>query len=73
MKAVDHDIRYLASTKYLAIEYKATIEEGELIAVTDQVFTTAADASFANNPDKRSGEGYIFKLFGGAIDWSSRK
>lgn len=31
------------------------------------------DACFANGPDRRSAEGYTFKLFGGMIEWASRK
>ena len=73
LKAVDHNIYYLVSNKYLTIEYKAENKNGELIAVTDKVFTAAADASYENNPDRRSEEEHIFKLFRGAINWSSRK
>lgn len=32
-----------------------------------------ADASYAKYPDRKSGEGYTFRLFGGLIDWASRK
>ena len=32
-----------------------------------------ADTSYANSPDRRSMEGYAFKLFNGIINWSSRK
>jgi hypothetical protein len=38
-----------------------------------QVFEGTADAFFANDLDRRSAEGYIFKLFGGMIDWAVRK
>ena len=68
IKVVDHNICYLVLNKYLTIEFKVENEDGELIAVTDKVFTVAADASYRNNPDKRSGEGHIFKLFKGAIN-----
>ena len=37
------------------------------------VFEAMADASYANYPDRKSGEGYTFKLFGGLIDWAVRK
>ena len=43
-------------------------------ADTELIFKGASDAAFADDPDtRRSTEGYLFKLFGGAIDWKSRK
>ena len=68
IKAVDHNIRYLVSNKYLTIKFKAENEDGELITITDKVFTAATDASYGNNPDRRSGKGHIFKLFKGVIN-----
>ena len=68
IKAVDHNIYYLVSNKYLAIEYKAENKNGKLIAVTDKIFTAVADALYGNNLDRRSGEGHIFKLFEGVIN-----
>ena len=53
---------------------------GELTAMPEmasttplEIFYNTADASYASSPDRRSVEGYTFKLFGGVIDWSSRK
>jgi hypothetical protein len=37
------------------------------------IFTAALDASFADNHDRKSSEGFIFYLFGGLIEWKSRK
>jgi hypothetical protein len=37
------------------------------------IFTAASDASFADNPNRKSSEGFIFCLFGGPIEWKSRK
>jgi hypothetical protein len=37
------------------------------------VFTGASDAAYADNPDRKSSEGYIFSLFGGPIDWKAGK
>jgi hypothetical protein len=73
--AVNHTIRYLAGTITSAIEYNRDyIREVEL-AVQDEgeVFTVASDAAFADNPDRKSTQGYIMKLFGGAVDWKSGK
>ena len=68
IKAVDYNIYYLVSNKYLAIKYKAKNKNSKLITVTDKIFTVAAGASYKKSPDKRSGEGYIFKLFEDAIN-----
>ena len=73
LKTVDHNIYYLVLNKYLAIEYKVENKDGELIAVTDKIFTAAADALYENNPDRRLSKGHIFKLFGGVINWFLRK
>ena len=68
LKVMDYNICYLVSNKYLTIKYKAENKNSKLITITDKIFTTAANASYGNNPDRRSGEGHIFKLFGGAIN-----
>ena len=65
---MDHNIYYLVSNKYLAIKYKAENEDNKLITVIDKIFTAAADASYRNNPDRRSRKGHIFTLFKGAIN-----
>ena len=70
---MNHNIYYLVSNKYLAIEYKAENKNSKLSTVTDKIFTIVTNASYENNPDKRSGKEHIFKLFRGAINWSSRK
>ena len=63
LKIIDHNIYYLVLNKYLTIEYKAKNKNSELITITDKLFTIAANASYRNNSDSRSGEGHIFKLF----------
>ena len=68
LKAVDHNIYYLVSNKYLVIEYKAENKNSKLITVMDKIFTAAADASYGNNPDRRLSKGHIFKLFKGIIN-----
>ena len=74
LNAVDHCIRYLYGTRHLAIEYSATNMVGELTTgLENEIASISADASFANSPDRRSVQGYTFKLFGGVVDWSSRK
>ena len=68
LKAVDYNIYYLVSNKYLAIKYKAENDDSKLITVINKIFTTAANASYRNNLDRRLSEGHIFKLFKGAIN-----
>ena len=65
---MDYNIYYLVSNKYLIIEYKAENKNSKLITVTDKIFIVAADASYRNNPDRRSGGEHIFKLFRGVIN-----
>ena len=70
---MDHNIYYLVSNKYLIIKYKAENKNNKLITVTDKIFTAAADASYGNNSDRRSGEEHIFKYFKDIINWSLKK
>ena len=68
LKVINHNIYYLVSNKYLAIKYKVENKDGELITITNKIFTAAADASYRNNSDRRLGEEHIFKLFGDIIN-----
>jgi Reverse transcriptase (RNA-dependent DNA polymerase) len=62
-QAADRVIRYLYGTESLAIEFSRDSE----------ALLCASDAAFADNIDRKSTEGYLFKLFGGSIDWRSTK
>ena len=73
LKVVNHNIYYLVSNKYLAIEYKTENKNSKLITITDKIFTVAANALYRNNPDRKLSKEYIFKLFKGIINWSLRK
>ena len=68
IKAMDYNICYLMSNKYLTIKYKAENKDSKLITITDKIFTAAANASYGNNLDRRLSKGYIFKLFEGVIN-----
>ena len=73
--AANHCLLYLYSTRFLGIVYSVS-GLGAINVQADpanQVFEATADASYANSLDRRSGEGYSFKLFGGLIDWAARK
>lgn len=60
--AANRAITYLYQTRTPAIEYSAR-------DLGSQVFTTTSDAAFANDSiSRRSTEGYLFTLFGEAID-----
>jgi hypothetical protein len=63
LQAADRVIQYLYGTKSLAIEFSRDSE----------AFICASDAAFADNVDRKSTEGYLFKLFGGPIDWRACK
>ena len=64
--AADRVISYLSATRGLAIEFSGD--------ETGPIFNCASDAAFADDPDTRkSSDGYLFKLYGGAIDWKASK
>ena len=61
---------YLRDTKNLAIEFSSSAAQETDV----QVFECSGDAAFADEKaTRRSTEGYLFKLYGGAIDWKSTK
>lgn len=67
MDCADHVLKYLGSTKALAISYRGDHTDPE-------IFLASSDASFADNPlTRRSSQGYAFKLFSGMIDWKASK
>jgi hypothetical protein len=78
--AVDHCIRYLHAIRYLALKFDAsgseelTVQaENKLKSSNKHVFEASVDASYANEKNRRSDEGYTFKLFDELIDWAARK
>ena len=79
LKAADHCLRYLYGTRHLGTRYSAKTSIGDRLTEyagptpNHQVFQITSDASYANFTDRKSGEGYTFRLFGGPIDWTSRK
>ncbi|RDW86563.1 uncharacterized protein DSM5745_03205 [Aspergillus mulundensis] len=64
IEAAKYAIQYLIATKDLGIEYSAN---------TKEIIAMASDASFGDNPNRRSSDGWLMKLFGGPIDWNARK
>jgi hypothetical protein len=66
-EAADRVIRYLYSTRDRAIWF-----DGQNQSSTS--FVCASDASFADNTqDRKSSQGYVLMLFGGAIAWKANK
>lgn len=63
MELANRVIQYLYSTRYLAIRF----------GPNSTPFHAASDAAFADNPDRKSTEAYLFKLYGGPIDWIAKK
>jgi hypothetical protein len=65
--AADHLIQYLYGTRKLAIEYSQSSH------ASSEVFVIASDAAYADNPDRKSSQGYICMLYGGPVDWQAAK
>ena len=84
MDAANHAILYLYGTRSLAIEFSAGKTTMEAIvkelpapileADNPNHFQASSDAAFADDAKtRRSSEGYLFKLFGGPVDWRATK
>jgi hypothetical protein len=58
---VNHLIKYLYETKHLIIKFDVSKDE-------KQVFEATADATFANEKERKSVEEYTFKLFNDLVD-----
>jgi hypothetical protein len=87
--AAIHAWRFLIRTRNLALKASALIPESYGYSVPgptpdtnntvlnselEPIFFGASDASFADGPSTRaSSDGYLFKLFGMAIDWKATK
>jgi hypothetical protein len=59
--AADRVIVYLNSTRFLAIEYSAVAEGMQSVQL-------ASDASYGDHPDRKSSAGFIYQVYGGAVD-----
>ena len=60
INAADHYLAYLDTYRTLAIEFSD-------ISNNFRVFHYSSDAAFADNPNYKSSQGYLFKLYSGAI------
>ncbi|KAL2122403.1 hypothetical protein VTJ04DRAFT_2858 [Mycothermus thermophilus] len=69
VKAAKQAVSYLYGTRFLSIQYG-----GPGGAYGAQHLVIASDASFADDVDtRRSSQGYLFMLFGGAINWRASR
>jgi hypothetical protein len=78
LRAADRVIAYLQRTKFLAIEYCGVLDQSEFKVhpakwINSYPFESYSDAAFADNIDRKSSDGYLFLLYGGAIDWKASK
>jgi hypothetical protein len=64
--AAQHVISYLYGTKNYALKYSA-----RSFNLSGSVFHSLSDAAFADDSSRRSSQGSLFALFGGAIDWKA--
>src|SRR5579871_4566938 len=64
LNAVNHYMAYLDTFRTLAIEYSDQPNDF-------RIFHCSSDAAFADNPDRKSSQGYLFKLYGGAFAWKA--
>ena len=67
IEAANHCLAYLDTRRTLAIEYSGSLMNDM------RIFHCSSDAAFADNPDRKSSHGYLFKLYGGAIAWKATK
>ena len=69
--------RYLFRTKYLAISASGDTPQNSYYltkpqeAVEELIFYGASDAAFADDPERKSSQGYLFSLYGLPIDWKA--
>lgn len=66
IRSADRVISYLSRTKNFAIEYSGKLNSN--------IFNCASDAAFGDDEmTRRSSDGYLFQLYGGAVDWRAAK
>ena len=65
-EAADRVLKYLHRTRGYAIEFDGQKDDKASLIC-------ASDASFADNPDRKSSQGYIMTVFGGPVAWKANK
>lgn len=74
-RAADQVLHYLKNTRNFALEFGTTSTFDTFIRIPiDDEYVAASDASFADNTeDRKSSQGFIIMLAGGAIAWQASK
>lgn len=67
-KAVNRVIQYLYHTRSYALRLG-----NSLAKIPADIFLCSSDASFADNKDRKSSQGYVLRLFGSPIAWRASK
>lgn len=69
--------RYLLRTKHLAIGASGDTPQNSYYLTKPQeageelIFYGASDAAFADDPERKSSQGYLFSLYGLPVDWKA--
>jgi hypothetical protein len=70
--------RYLLGSRHLAISASGETPQNshyltkpQAVDQADEIFYGASDAAFADHPERRSSQGYLFNLYGLPIDWKA--
>jgi hypothetical protein len=77
LSAANHCLTYLSQTTHYAIQYKGTgaAQQDHFIShIPTPFIDVSADASFAkDNITRKSRQGYMMKMAGGAVAWKANK
>jgi len=65
IEAVNREIQYLYSTRDLALRFNGASHDSDI-----RIYS---DASFADNKDRKSSQGYVITLFGTPVAWQANK
>jgi hypothetical protein len=72
LEAADHCLAYLDTYRTLAIQY-SDLPNQDKTTTGPRVFHCSSNAAFADNSDRKSSYGYVFKLYRGPIVWKATK
>jgi hypothetical protein len=64
---------YLYNTRHLSLCYSNDQASLTAASYDPSIFAAASDASFADNPDRKSSQGFVINLFNGPIAWQATK
>jgi hypothetical protein len=67
LEEINRVISYLYHTRHRALTFRPRRSDDA------EAVTLFSDASLADNPDRKSSEGYLCMIFGGPVDWKATK